>query len=121
MYRHIYFFVLPTQDPTNDVTGLSRYLAALSLLFDPAYSGVKLLSIRVTGPNTIYAEWMLGGYLNARFFPWRPRVEAFRGTATYTLNEAGLVAVQEETWDISAFEALRETFTPSFGPPVKVL
>lgn len=111
----------PQQDPTNDVTGLSRYLAALDILFDPEFSGVKLLDIRVTGPRTVFAEWELGGYLRSTFFPWRPRVEPFKGTATYTLNDEGLVQMQEETWEISALTALLETFTPTFGPPTKVL
>jgi hypothetical protein len=35
----------------------------------------------------------------------------------YTLNEAGLIVLQDQTWSISALEALRETFTPTPGPP----
>lgn len=37
---------------------------------------VELLSIRVTGPRTVEADWRLGGYL---VFPWNPRVEPFEG------------------------------------------
>lgn len=48
------------RDPTNDIKGLSRYLRALAILFDPEYSGVKLLSIRVADENTIEASWILG-------------------------------------------------------------
>lgn len=38
----------------------------------------------------------------------------------YTLNEEGLVAVQAQTWNISPAEALKETFTPTFGPRLPV-
>jgi hypothetical protein len=38
------------------------------------------------------------------------------GRTVYSLNpETGLVQEQRQTWGISALEALRETFTPSFG------
>jgi hypothetical protein len=47
-------------DPTNDVTGLSKYLTALGVLFDPKLSGVRLLTIEVTGPRRIEADWLLG-------------------------------------------------------------
>jgi len=97
------------KDPTTDVIGLSRYLAALDVLFDPETSAVTLLSAEVVAPRRILARWTLGGRLK---LPWRPRVPPFEGTATYTLNEEGLVIEQRETWDISAAEALRETFTP---------
>ena len=42
-------------DPTNDVVGLSRYLTALGLLFDPATSSVELYNIKVASPTTIEA------------------------------------------------------------------
>lgn len=100
------------RDPTNDIRGLSRYVKALGLLFDASHSAVRLRSIRVTAPDTIEAEWHLGGYLK---FPWHPRVEPFTGRTTYTLNDEGLVAFQDQTWDVSAFEALRESFTPTGG------
>jgi hypothetical protein len=35
----------------------------------------------------------------------------------YTLNDDGLIVLQDQTWSISALEALRETFTPTAGPP----
>lgn len=37
------------------------------------------------------------------------------GHSTYTLNEQGLVAVQDQTWEISGLAALVETFTPTVG------
>ncbi len=33
----------------------------------------------------------------------------------YTVNEAGLIQKQEQQWSISAWTALRQSFTPSFG------
>ncbi|KAG2428543.1 hypothetical protein HYH02_014347 [Chlamydomonas schloesseri] len=100
-------------DPTNDVTGLSKYLTALKVLFDPAYSKVQLLSISATGPRTVEADWRLGGYL---VFPWNPRVEPFVGHTVYTLDPDGLIVEQRQAWEKSAAEALRESFTPTGGP-----
>lgn len=106
-------------DPTNDVQGLSKYVKALSILFDPAVSAVRLESISVTGPNTIEADWRLGGYLK---FPWNPRVEALSGHTVYTLDPATrLIVKQSQTWSISALEALKESFTPTTGPRTPVL
>jgi len=101
------------KDPTNDIRGLARYVRALGLLFDASYSAVRLRDISVTGPRTIEAEWTLGGYLK---FGWHPRVEPFVGRTVYTLNDHGLISFQDQTWSISAGEALRETFTPTAGP-----
>lgn len=99
-------------DPTTSVTGLSRYVAALDVLFDPAESNVTLTSAEVVAPRQILAKWTLGGRLK---LPWRPVVPAFAGTALYTLGEDGLVIEQRETWSVSAAEALLQTFTPSFS------
>ena len=63
-------------DPTNDVTGLSRYRKALTILFDPKRSEVKLKQIRVSGSDTIEADWTLGGVLK---LPWRPRISTIDG------------------------------------------
>ena len=100
------------KDPTTDVVGLQRYLAAVDILFDPASSRVTLLSCTATGPREVTATWTLQGYLK---LPWRPYVPPFRGTAVYTLDDRGLVVQQEETWEISAWDALRETLTPTPG------
>ncbi|MEW5304681.1 MAG: hypothetical protein WDW36_007275 [Sanguina aurantia] len=103
-------------DPTNDVSGLSRYLTALGLLFDPPYSSVQLDGIQVTGPSQIEADWVLGGYLK---FPWTPKVTPFKGHTVYTLNPEGLIQSQVQTWSISPWTALAETFTPAKLPPPK--
>eukprot|EP00963_Diacronema_lutheri_P006173 scaffold524_cov357-Pavlova_lutheri.AAC.14 len=96
-------------DPTNDVVGLNRYLSALEILFDPANSSVRLLDIQLVDQNTIEADYEARGVLQ---LPWRPVVRPYRGHIVYKLNGDGLVQKQEQTWDISAFEALLETFTP---------
>ena len=102
------------RDPTNDIVGLARYLKALGILFDPAHARVTLLSCAATGPRQVTATWTLGGYLQ---LPWHPYVPPFQGCCVYTLDERGLVVLQDQTWSISAAEALRETFTPTAGPP----
>mmetsp|Transcript_14098 Transcript_14098/g.32283 ORF Transcript_14098/g.32283 Transcript_14098/m.32283 type:complete len:226 (+) Transcript_14098:3-680(+) len=97
-------------DPTNDVTGLSRYLKALSLLFDSSVSQVSDVSLRVSGPAEIKGEYVLSGSLK---FPWKPCIPPYRGFVTYTLDrETNLIRKQEQTWSISAEEALKETFSP---------
>lgn len=103
-------------DPTNDVTGLSRYMKALSILFDPALSKVVLKDIKVTSPSTIDADWVSAGWLKKELFPWQPKVPPFEGHTQYTIGDNGLVVQQKQTWSISALQALRETFTPTFGP-----
>ncbi|CAI7838780.1 unnamed protein product, partial [Closterium sp. NIES-53] len=101
------------KDPTNDTSGLARYLAAVSILFDPAFSKQELLSIAVTSDKSVTATWRLGGYLK---FPWQPRVEPFTGSTVYELDDDNLVAVHNEAWSISPITALIETFTPTLGP-----
>jgi hypothetical protein len=100
------------RDPTNETKGLSRYVKALGLLFDPSVSAVQLVDIEVTGPRSIEAQWRMGGYLR---FPWHPRVDAFEGRTIYTLNSEGLIALQDQTWSITAGRALAESFTPTAG------
>ncbi|CAI5964753.1 unnamed protein product, partial [Closterium sp. NIES-65] len=101
---------LTFKDPTNDTSGLARYLAAVSILFDPAFSKQELLSIAVTSDKSVTATWRLGGYLK---FPWQPRVEPFTGSTVYELDDDNLVAVHNESWSISPITALIETFTPT--------
>ena len=99
------------KDPTNDVRGLSRYLTALGLLFDPKDSEVALTKIEVTSPTTIETDGTLRGYLR---FPWHPRVDPYAFHTTYTLDpETKLVVDQSQTWSISGARAIAETFTPT--------
>jgi hypothetical protein len=99
------------KDPTNDVVGLSRYLTALGLLFDPKDSRVELVDIKVTSPLTVEADGTLEGYLK---FPWHPRVDKYAFHTVYGLDaDSGLIVSQSQTWSISGAEALKETFTPN--------
>eukprot|EP00897_Mesotaenium_endlicherianum_P009254 jgi/Mesen1/8357/ME000463S07801 len=100
------------KDPTNTTVGLDKYLQAVSILFDPAFSKQELVSIAVTSPTTIDAKWTLGGFLK---FPWRPRVVPFEGATQYTIDAEGLVSLHDESWSISPLTALIETITPTFG------
>eukprot|EP00242_Pyramimonas_sp_CCMP2087_P005563 CAMPEP_0198212530 /NCGR_PEP_ID=MMETSP1445-20131203/26495_1 /TAXON_ID=36898 /ORGANISM="Pyramimonas sp., Strain CCMP2087" /LENGTH=248 /DNA_ID=CAMNT_0043886995 /DNA_START=78 /DNA_END=824 /DNA_ORIENTATION=+ len=100
------------KDPTNDIVGLARYVKALGILFDPLDSSVELVSIQVTGPSTIEADWTLGGTLK---LPWRPKIGRIQGHTIYTLNNDGIVQTQEQQWSISGVKALVETFTPGAG------
>ena len=100
-------------DPTNDVVGLSRYVKALGVLFDPAHSAVGLEEIEVRGSREVAARFLLGGYLR---FPWRPYVAPFEGEVVWELNEDGLVQTQRQTWGAKTpARALAESFTPTFG------
>ena len=98
-------------DPTNVAEGLSRYIKALGLLFDPACSSVELLA----GPTpdaatrTIYAELRSSGTLK---LPWRPQVRPWTSYMTWTIDADGLIAEQSQTWDITPAEALGQTFNP---------
>ena len=78
-------------DPTNDVTGLSRYRKALTILFDPARSEVKLKQIRVSGPDSIEADWTLGGYLK---LPWQPYIDTIDG---HTVSQQHAAAIHQQS------------------------
>ncbi|GAB5358563.1 hypothetical protein AAMO2058_000468900 [Amorphochlora amoebiformis] len=98
------------KDPTTDVVGLSRYVKALGILFDPKRSKVNLLDIKVKSPTEIVATWTQEGYLK---LPWNPYVPPYTSTTTWLLEKGtNLIQSQEHEWSISAVEALRETFTP---------
>jgi len=99
-------------DPTNDVVGLKRYVNALAILFDTMESSVRDVKLREVTDRTVVVDFTLGGVLK---FPWRPKVERFHGTVTYTLGDSGLVVEQRQQWrDKSAAKALRESFMPDF-------
>lgn len=98
-------------DPTNVAEGLSRYVKALGILFEPSLSTLELLE----GPTVdasdrvIRATYRSSGVLK---LPWRPRITPYEAHVTWTVDDGGLIAEQAQTWSVSAFEALRETFTP---------
>jgi hypothetical protein len=106
-------------DPTTNVKGLSRYLRALSALFDPERSRVELVGeLRRTSRDVIEGDYIAEGYLK---LPWKPKVPRYEGHIVWTMQpddgspRAGLIVEQRQTWSISGGEALMETFTPSLG------
>lgn len=96
-------------DPTNDVASLARYQKALTLLFDPAASRVELLAPPVVDEarRTISARLRSSGVLK---LPWRPVIQPWESSVVWTVDSDGLITEQRQTWNISATEALRETF-----------
>mmetsp|Transcript_18697 Transcript_18697/g.24679 ORF Transcript_18697/g.24679 Transcript_18697/m.24679 type:complete len:239 (-) Transcript_18697:376-1092(-) len=102
-------------DPTTRVNSLEKYVKACEVLFDPENSQVDLLSLEIVDETHLFAEWRLGGYLK---FPWNPYVPPFTGTTLYTLDNSGLISKHEETWSISALDAVKYTVQPTKGPSV---
>ena len=98
-------------DPNNAVDGLSRYKTALSLLFSPDESTLGDVRVRVTGERTIQATYVASGTLK---LPWKPRIQPWAGSIVYTLSSEGLIVSQVDRWNITRFDAIRQTFTP--GP-----
>jgi len=97
-------------DPNNAVDGLERYRRALSALFDPAQSSLELLDLRIApGGASIEADYVASGTLK---LPWRPRIAPWSGHIEYTLGNDGLVRSQVDVWNITRFDAIRQTFTP---------
>lgn len=104
-------------DPTNQVASLSRYQAALRVLFDAERSVVELTEpLEVNdAARTISGTLRSRGFLQ---FPWQPYVTAYETKIVYRIDDDGLVFRQEQTWSKSAQQALQETFTPTlFTPP----
>jgi hypothetical protein len=107
-------------DPTNSVASLSRYVTALGILFEPTLSSVELL-----GPpqlderaRTISARVRSSGVLK---LPWAPVIRPYETDIVWTVSEQGLVMAQEQTWSISAADALLQTFTPDLRALAKRL
>jgi hypothetical protein len=103
-------------DPTNQVSSLSQYQKGVRLLFDPKTSVVELIE-----PLTIDIERRcLSGTIRSRGMlqlPWHPFISAYESQIVYTIDDAGLVARQDQTWSKAADVALRETFTPTINTP----
>mmetsp|Transcript_14580 Transcript_14580/g.31712 ORF Transcript_14580/g.31712 Transcript_14580/m.31712 type:complete len:236 (+) Transcript_14580:46-753(+) len=100
-------------DPTNSVSSLSRYQKALTILFDPDQSYVQLLKpLEIDdSEKEITARIRSGGILR---LPWSPRISSYESTIKYTIDENGLIESQIQEWSVSPYQALKETFTPSF-------
>ena len=98
------------QDPNNAVDGLSRYQTALSLLFRPEESGLEDVRVSVNAATTtIEVDYVAYGILK---LPWRPSIAPWQGHIQYTVDESGLIASQVDVWNITRFDAVRQTFTP---------
>lgn len=100
-------------DPTNSVSSLSRYQKALTILFDPDQSYVNLLKpLEIDeSKKEITARIRSGGIL---LLPWSPKISSYESTIKYTIDENGLIESQIQEWSVSPFQALKESFTPSF-------
>ncbi|KAI4369430.1 hypothetical protein MLD38_017869 [Melastoma candidum] len=103
------------EDPTIKFRGKALYERNLKLLVPFFISpSVELLSIEkgeIAGKSFILAKWKLRTYLR---FPWRPLI-TIDGSTAYDLNDEFKVIRHAESWNVSAFEAIGQIFTPSFG------
>mmetsp|Transcript_22892 Transcript_22892/g.29742 ORF Transcript_22892/g.29742 Transcript_22892/m.29742 type:complete len:245 (-) Transcript_22892:127-861(-) len=101
-------------DPTIRFSGLSTWktnISNLKLFFiNPS---IELLDIKLEkNINGIRAKWILNCGLA---LPWRPQI-CVGGSTLHSFDPAkgNRVYLHEETWDISAFEAVLQIFKPSF-------
>jgi len=102
-------------DPDMPVRGLRKYLAAASQLFDANKSSAQLLELKFDeggeySCGLIEARWRMEGIL---MLPWRPKVQPWTGWTKYHIDKDGMIALHEEGWDISVFEAFFSTIFPS--------
>jgi len=97
-------------DPTNDVASLSRYQKALTILFDPQKSFIEFVSPPRSdaGSRTIRARIRAGGELK---LPWKPLIQPWESEVVWQVGEDGLIAEQRQQWNITAADALRQTFS----------
>ena len=64
--------------------------------------------------DALEAKWRMVGDLD---LPWRPRLD-LRGTTRYTLRgEGGRISRYDETWGLSAGDALRQLVAPAAPAP----
>jgi hypothetical protein len=70
---------------------VAPYVRALQVLFDPATSRADLISIAVTGPNTVDLRWRLEGSLKLGGLKIKP----YTGTTVYTISDDGKVVRHE--------------------------
>ena len=96
-------------DPTNDVTSLAKYQKALTILFDPGASSVRLVTAPVADEarRTISATVRSEGVLQ---LPWRPKIAPWESYLTWRVDGDGLIYEQAQTWNITSGSALRQTF-----------
>lgn len=126
VYTDDCFFDAP--DPDMPVTGLSKYVDAISSLFVRSRSRIELLHLETIrselDTECIIARWRLQGTLH---LPWKPSVKAYTGTTLYQLDHQGLVCSHTEVWSITAFDAFVSTVFPNWpgaapeAPPAEAL
>ncbi|KAG8382104.1 hypothetical protein BUALT_Bualt05G0041700 [Buddleja alternifolia] len=100
------------EDPTIKFRGTELYARNLSLLvpfFDEP--SIQLKEIGCEGELCIIASWKLRTYLK---LPWRPLI-CIDGRTVYDLDEGFRIIRHVERWNVSAFEAVVQIFTPSYG------
>ena len=102
------------KDPTTNVKGVQPYTTAVSKLFDATKSKAEMVSLKVSGPNTLARRWRLAATLN---IPGSPAIKPYTGTTKYVTDDSGLICKHLEEWDISALDAFVSVLFPNFGAP----
>ncbi|XP_047321014.1 uncharacterized protein LOC124925085 [Impatiens glandulifera] len=104
------------EDPTIKFYGSELYSRNLKLLV-PFFQhpSIELKTINKLnsslGANSVLANWKLRTYLK---LPWKPLI-SIDGSTVYDLDEELKIVRHAESWEISAFEAISQIFTPSPG------
>uniref|UniRef100_A0A7S0VY05 Uncharacterized protein n=1 Tax=Hemiselmis tepida TaxID=464990 RepID=A0A7S0VY05_9CRYP len=112
VYADDCFFDAP--DPDMPVTGLRKYVDAISHLFEARKSRVDLLDMQLLPERgAVLARWRLEGTL---MLPWRPAVRAYTGVTLYELNERGLVGRHTEIWSQHVLVAFLSVILPVDHP-----
>lgn len=131
IYRDDCLFLGP--DPDLPCSGLRKYAGVASHLFDYHTSFATLKSLETITKNdniknvfkeeeeeeeqgekiiALVARWKLIGVLR---LPWRPSLPTLSGQTIYHIDNDGLIACHEESWDRSALEAFGHTFLPKLA------
>ena len=98
------------QDPNNAVDGLNKYRQALSLLFRPEESTVTDVVVKVGDDGrSVLASYSANGVLK---LPRKPVISGWSGSIVYSLDSDNLIASQIDVWNITRWDAIRQTFTP---------
>jgi hypothetical protein len=101
------FFDAP--DPDMPVTGLEKYISAISNLFEKRGSDLQLLDMQMLAPDLLLSRWRLEATLK---LPWRPKIKAYTGVTLYELDKQGLICLHTELWSISAADAFVSAVFP---------
>lgn len=128
-------------DPDMPVRGLRKYLSAASKLFDHKKSYADLLDIRIIESTEevdqdsfdllaflvtnkkkdqpkarrIEATWRIGGVI---MLPWHPEVKPYTGKTIYHIDEAGLIYLHEEKWDVGVLEVFFKVLFPDVAKKI---